>query len=58
MIIDESKINDLANSIDPKKGDELGKIFIQLLSEEVKSKHQARPPLIKKFIDLIDLGNS
>jgi|TARA_B110001454_G_scaffold152259_1_gene141656 hypothetical protein len=54
MDLDESEVIELAKKIDHDKGEELAKLFIQLLDLEKMAKHQKRPRLVQKFIEAID----
>lgn len=58
MEIDHEEILSLAREIDNNQADKLASLFIVMLDEEHAARHQTRPKLIKKFIDLIDSEGS
>tara|TARA_B100000586_G_scaffold233782_1_gene183595 strand:+ start:465 stop:647 length:183 start_codon:yes stop_codon:yes gene_type:complete len=54
MEIDEEVILALASKIDPDDSESLAVLFSLLLSQEHAARHQSRPRLVKKFIEMID----
>jgi len=54
MEIDEEVILALASKIDPDDSESLAVLFSLLLSQEHVARHQSRPRLVKKFIEMID----
>ena len=54
MKLDESKIARMANKELGSNGDELAKIFIQMIDIEYNSRHQSRPKMVKQLSEMLD----
>ena len=54
MKLDESKIAKMANKEIDSNGDELAKIFIQMIGIEFSSRHHSRPRMVKLLSELLD----
>ena len=54
MKLDESKIAKMANQELGSNGDELAKIFIQMIDIEYNSRHQSRPKMVKQLSEMLD----
>lgn len=54
MKLDELKIARLAKEKISSDGDELAKIFIQMIDVEYNSRHQSRPKMVKLFSKMLD----
>ena len=54
MKLDESEIAKMANQELGSNGDELAKIFIQMIDIEYNSRHQSRPKMVKQLSEMLD----
>ncbi len=54
MKLDESEIAKMANKEFGSNGDELAKIFIQMIDIEYNSRHQSRPKMVKLLSEMLD----
>ena len=54
MKLDESEIAIMANREIDSNGDELAKIFIQMIDIEYNSRHHSRPKMVKLLSEILD----